>query len=109
VFKLQFSAVETPAAPQAKAVAAANSSQADFTNVRILTLKTGELCATADSANMTGIIPILFYITSPATVSAKLIPNAPYTFAGTYRDGNPQQFTVLYSAEQSDGGLQFVI
>jgi len=34
---------------------------------------------------------------------------APFTFSGTYRDGNQQRFTVLYSAKQSDGGLQFVI
>jgi len=110
VFKLQLPAVEAPAAaPQAKAVAAATSSQPDFTNVRILMLKTGELRATADSADMGGIIPIIFYFTSPATLSGKLILNAPYTFSGTYRDGSQQQFNVLYNGEQSNGGLTFVI
>jgi len=110
VFKLQLPAVETPvAALKANALAAADcDNQPDYANVRILT-KTGELCATADSAYMIGVMPIIFFITSPATVSGTLIPNALYTFLGITRDGGQQQFTLLYSGEESDGVLAFVI
>lgn len=81
----------------------------DFTNVQIFTLETNELVATADSANLGGIIPTVFIFTSPATISHSLREKMFYNFSALYHGTDPQTNKVQFQSQGDNNTLSFLL